>query len=129
MTTNTSQKIQAGMGAIMTAAGTVGVVAPNRLSVSAPKDEVRDETQYLTQLWTLREAALGLILLATRKSAHRRRILSVIVGLAAAEGAVGLQTPALTHRGRLNATTSAAVFCAAGICALIVSDRPGSGGR
>jgi len=128
MTTNTSQKIQAGIGAVMTAVGALGVVAPSRLSASTAAGEVPEETRYLTRLWTLREAALGVILLGTRKSAQRRGVLGVLVGLAAAEAVVGLTTPALTRQGRSSAVGSAAVIGAAGLFALI-GDRPPSDAR
>jgi hypothetical protein len=118
MTIDSSQKIQTGLGVIMAAVGLAGVLAPSRLGVSTGAAESSDESRYLTQLWTMREAALGSILLGTRKSTHRRSVLGVVVGLAAAEMVVGLQTPALNEKGRLSAAGSAAVFTAAGIWAL-----------
>jgi hypothetical protein len=118
MTTHTSQKIQTGMGVIMAAVGLAGVLAPSRLGVSTGASEASDESRYLTQLWTMREAALGSILLGTRHATHRRSVLGVVVGLAAAEMVVGLQTPALNEKGRLSAAGSAALFTAAGIWAL-----------
>ena len=125
MTTNTSQKIQAGIGAVMTAVGALGVVAPSRLSASTAAGEVPEETRYLTRLWTLREAALGVVLLGTRKSAHRRGVLGVLVGLAAAEAVASLTTPALSQQARSTAASTAAVIGVAGLCAL-VGDRPPS---
>jgi len=120
MTTKTSQKIQAGMGAIMTAVGVVGIVAPDRLSASSSADKDADESRYQTHLWTLRESALGLILLGTRKSAQRRGILRVVVGLAAAEVILSLRSPALTSQSRVSTAGSAAAFGAAGISALLI---------
>lgn len=120
MSASTSEKIQIGMGSIMTAVGVVGVVAPDRLDASSGTNGVGDESRYQVRLWTLRESALGLILLGSRKSPHRRGMLGVVAGLAAAEVAASLQTPALTGQGKWSAASSAAVFGAASLLALLI---------
>jgi len=120
MGTSTSEKIQIGMGAIMTAVGVAGIVAPERLSTSPSVGGAGDESRYQVRLWTLRESALGLIMLGSRKSPQRRRVLGVVVGLAAAEVAASIQTPALTGQSKWSAAGSAAVFGVASLVALLI---------
>ena len=123
MSATTSEKIQAAMGGLMTAVGLAGVLAPRRLVVSSAEAEITDDSLYSTELWTMREAALGLILLGTRKSAQRGTVLGVTVGLAITEVIVGLRSPALTGRGQATAVATAAAFGGAGLFALLSGRR------
>jgi hypothetical protein len=118
--TNISETIQTGMGGLMTAVGVAGVLAPDRLNASGSGGTTTAEAAYLTRLWALRESALGLMLLGTRNSSHRRGVLAVTVGLAVAEIVVGLRSPVLTGRNRSSTVGTAAVFAAAGACGLVL---------
>jgi|GEM_PF-4378320 len=120
MTTTLSQKIQAAIGVLTTAVGAVGTVAPGRVNPSAPKESAGDASRHQTQLWTLRESALGLILLGTLNSPHRRRVLTVVVGLATAEAIVNVRSPALSGHARLS---GAAVPAVLGMAAAGLLDR------
>jgi hypothetical protein len=109
-----SEKIQLVMGAAMTAVGVAGVLAPDRVS-PPPGDAGTDlNAAYQTRLWTLRETALGLIMLRTRSSDRRRDILAATVALALAEAGAALASPALSPSSRRAAVGSAALFAGAG---------------
>jgi hypothetical protein len=124
MTTTLSQKIQAGMGTLMAAVGAIGTLMPDRVNPSATNGPVDMASRYQTQLWTLRESALGLLVLGTLRSPHRRRVLGVVSGLALAEALVNAQSPALSASARSSAVGTAAVFGAAGACALLLDRAP-----
>lgn len=115
----TSRRIQTGLGALTAAVGVVGLLAPARLSASTSGGNPTATDVYLTQLWTVREAALGAILLATRNAKHRRPILGVTAGLAATEAVLGLRSPAMTGSRRISAAVTPALFGAAAAYALL----------
>lgn len=123
MSTSKSQLIQTGLGAVLTAVGTIGTIAPQRLSTSADPAIPAGESVYLTRLWTLREGALGAMLLATRKSNRRRGILGAFVTLAAAEVVLTATTPTMTGQAKAGAVGSAALFGGLGTIALVLAGR------
>jgi hypothetical protein len=120
MTTNISEKIQTGMGGLMSVVGAAGVLVPERLSAAPAGGAITDESAYLTRLWAMRESALGLMLLGTRKSPHRRGVMAVTVGLAMAEIVVGLRSSALSGTSQSSAVGGAAAFVVAGTCGLLL---------
>lgn len=113
-------QIQTGMGALMAVVGAVGVAVPRYVGASPGDGCSADDSAYATRMWALRETALGAILVAGRRSAHRRQLIGTTVGLALAEVAVGLRSPALTGRAQACAVVTAAVFAAAGTRALLL---------
>lgn len=120
MATNISETIQTGMGGLMTAVGVAGVLLPDRLNASNAGGAMTDEVAYLNRLWAMRESAVGLMLLGTRKSAHRRGVLAITVGLAVTEIVVGLRSPVLAGRSQSSMVGTAAAFAAAGTCGLLL---------
>jgi hypothetical protein len=126
MTTTPSQKIQAGLGALMAAVGAVGTVAPGRVNPSAAAGPSCDASRHQTQLWTLRESALGLLVLGTLNSSHRRRVLAVVVGLATAEAIVNVRSPALSGHARLSGAAVPAVLGMAAAGAVLLERAPGA---
>lgn len=99
------EKIQAGMGAVMVALGSLATVAPKQFG----------EHQHLTRMWALREAALGAILLATRKSPDTAKVLLPLAALAVGEVAVTVRAPELSAGQRIGSAATAAAFGALGV--------------
>ncbi|KUI25100.1 hypothetical protein AU196_07395 [Mycobacterium sp. IS-1742] len=118
-TAHTSRRIQSAMGLLMLIVGIVGTVAPQRLSnTSAPTKGERAgaaERNHLTQMYAMREAALGAILLG---GGGARPALGATVGLTAAEVITGLRSPALDRRSRITTAVTASLFGTAAAYAL-----------
>jgi hypothetical protein len=115
----TSRRIQGVMGLLMLIVGIIGTVAPQRLSnTSAPATGDRAgtaERNHLTQMYAMREAALGAILLS---GGGATPALGAVVGLTVVEVATGVRSPALDTRSRITTAVSASLFGAAAAYAL-----------
>ncbi|BBY16634.1 hypothetical protein [Mycolicibacterium litorale] len=110
---STSRRVQGVMGALMLGVGIVGTIAPNRLSgtsASEPGSRSTDtvaERHHLTQMYSMREAALGAILVS---GAGAKSVLAATIGLTAVEVATALRSPALDARTRTTTALSASLF-------------------
>ncbi|KUI28244.1 hypothetical protein AU195_21065 [Mycobacterium sp. IS-1496] len=124
---HTSRRIQGVMGFLMLIVGIVGTVSPQRLSnTSAPRKGDRAgaaERNHLTQMYAMREAALGAILLS---GGGAKPALAATVGLTAVEVITGLGSPALDRRSRITTAVTASTFGAAAAYALSGAGRGGS---
>ncbi|WP_185295479.1 hypothetical protein [Mycolicibacterium litorale] len=113
-----SRRIQGVMGALMLLVGVVGTVTPRRLSTASAPPAGADaaaQRDHLTQMYSMREAALGTILLS---GAGVEAVLGATIGLTAVEVATALRSPALDRRARITTVLSASVFGAAAAYAL-----------
>ncbi|WP_197373707.1 hypothetical protein [Mycolicibacterium baixiangningiae] len=110
----TSRRIQGVMGALMLLVGVVGTAAPRRLSNTSAATAAA-ERNHLTQMYAMREAALGAILLS---GGGARPALGAVIGLTAVEVATGVQSPALDRRSRITTAVTASMFGAAAAYAL-----------
>ncbi|WP_193043379.1 hypothetical protein [Mycolicibacterium baixiangningiae] len=110
----TSRRIQGVMGALMLLVGVVGTVTPKRLTNTSASGAVA-ERHHLTQMYAMREAALGAILLS---GGGARPALGATVGLTAVEVLTGLRAPALDRQARITTAVTASMFGAAAAYAL-----------
>ncbi|MGE2712419.1 hypothetical protein ACQI4L_00025 [Mycolicibacterium litorale] len=116
-----SRRIRGVMGALMLGVGIVGTITPKRLSGASPSKpgprstDASAERHHLTQMYSMREAALGAILLSGGGAAS---VLAATIGLTAVEVATAVRSPALDARTRVTTAVSASLFGAAAAYAL-----------
>lgn len=118
----TSRRIQGVMGALMLIVGAAGTVAPQRLSNTGNSGAGAAERNHLTQMYAMREVALGAILLS---GGGARSALGAVIGLTAVEVATDVRSPALDRQSRITTAVTASVFGAAAAYALSGAGRSG----
>jgi hypothetical protein len=111
----TTRRIQGVMGFLMLIVGIAGTVAPQRLSNTGNSRGGAVERNHLTQMYAMREAALGAILLG---GGGARSALGAVIGLTAVEVATGVRSPALDRQSRITTAVTASLFGVAAAYAL-----------
>ncbi len=106
--------IQAALGTTMLGVGASAALKPAAFTTPsaepAADPATTDQAEYLTRMWALRETALGVVLLSTTTSPHRRRTLTVTALVAGAEVGVAVRSRGLSAQNRKASIASAAVF-------------------
>ena len=110
----TSRRIQGVMGFLMLIVGLVGTVSPKRLANTSAATPAA-ERNHLTQMYAMREAALGAILLS---GGGAKPALAATAGLTAVEVITGVRSPALDRQSRITTAVTASIFGAAAAYAL-----------
>jgi hypothetical protein len=111
---HTARRIRTVIGALMVLLGAAGTAAPRRLASTSAGDAAQ-QRDHLTQMYAMREAALGAILLS---GAGVKPALGATVGLTVVEVITGVRSPALDRRSRITTAVSASLVGAAAAYAL-----------
>jgi hypothetical protein len=123
----TSHRIRSVMGLLMLLVGAAGTVAPKRLDNTSAStgggptpQAAAAQRDHLTQMYAMREAALGAILLS---GAGVKSALGATIGLTAVEVITGVRSPALNRRSRITTAVSASLCGVAAAYALSGAEK------